>query len=86
MGNSLAIGDQVRLTGCPNWLVHDLPESEQREIRACVGKVAVIEQIDDGGYYWVGFGATEEGGGSSIYSGHSFCVTSEYLEPVIKER
>ena len=57
MDTSLLIGTQVRLKGVPDWLIHDLPKSEQAEIISFIGKVAVVQEIDQYGYIWLGFGA-----------------------------
>ncbi|MBK6651848.1 MAG: hypothetical protein IPG42_20420 [Betaproteobacteria bacterium] len=45
-------GDAVRLLGLPSWLLHDLPEDEQAELLACVGKVMQVQEIDSYGYSW----------------------------------
>ncbi len=79
---TLHVGDRVKLTGVPDWLVHDLPEKEKREIVAFIGKVTMIDSIDSFGYYWLGFGSTDNGEDAAYYSGHSFCVPGEYLELV----
>lgn len=76
----LSIGDRVKLISVPEWLTHDLPENDQAEIVDCIGKTALIEDIDKAGYYWIGFGRTVDKGKSAYYSGHSFCVPSECLE------
>lgn len=80
MSKQLQVGDAVRLIAVPAWLVHDLPSDEQSEIRACVGKATRISQIDDLGYYWVGFGGTEDAEDGGRYSGHTFCVSADCLE------
>ena len=80
MGHQLKVGDQVKLISIPQWLVHDLPADEQREILACVGKTAVISEIDSRGYFWIGFGTTHESNDDAFYSGHSFCIPRECLE------
>ncbi|MFZ6653900.1 hypothetical protein [Undibacterium sp. TJN19] len=84
MSNVIKMGDRVILTGVPEWLVHDLPEEEKTEIYSCIGKAAVITEIDKYGYYWLGFGSTVEHGDTAFYSGHAFCVSGEYLkiEPI----
>ena len=74
------VGDLVRLKSVSRTLIHDLPLDEQREILSFVGQTTQIEEIDDNGFIWVGFGRTEEGDDSARYSGHSFSVTSECLE------
>lgn len=74
------VGDSVKLLGLPDWLIHDLPQSEQAEMLNFVGKSAVVSQIDEHGYCWLGFGATTEAGDSAQYSGHSFCVPPDFLQ------
>lgn len=80
MSGQISVGDQVKLNAIPDWLVHDLPDDEKREILGFVGKVAVITDIDNYGYFWIGFGEMHEDANSAYYSGHTFCVPREYLE------
>lgn len=79
MSKSIKVGDRVRLIGIPDWLVHDLPEDEKKEIYSYLGRTAMITDIDQHGYYWLGFGGTVDVGDTGFYSGHSFCVSDEYL-------
>jgi hypothetical protein len=79
MSDQINIGDHVKLIGVPAWLLNDLPIDEQQEIVSFIGRETIVTDIDKFGYYWVGFGATTEVGDSASYSGHSFCVTPEYL-------
>lgn len=81
MTTSIRVGDHVRLLGLPDWLTHDLPASEQEEMRAFIGKSAVVREVDSYGYFWLGFGSTTEHGDTSYYSGHSFGVPREFIEP-----
>lgn len=81
MSQNFHVGDRVRLIGVPEWLVHDLPNDERLEIAGCVGKVAVIEKIDEAGYYWLGFGSVMENSDAAYFTGHSFCVPGECLAP-----
>lgn len=81
----LCVGDRVKLIDVPDWLIRDLPDDEKQEIIACVGKEALIDRVDNAGYYWLGFGVTAEEGGAAYYSGHSFCVPSECLQVVRKD-
>ncbi|MCL2022417.1 MAG: hypothetical protein FWG81_10230 [Betaproteobacteria bacterium] len=81
MNQDIEVGDKVKLIGIPDWLIHDLPPDEQSEILACIGSVFTIERVDDYGYFWVGFGYTTEDKENAYYTGHSFCVTKEYLQP-----
>lgn len=78
--SEIKVGDVVTLIRIPEWLVHDLPEDEQREIASCVGKSAVVSEIDPQGNFWIGFGNTTEIGDTAHYSGHSFGVPREYLQ------
>ena len=83
MTNSIRVGDRVRLLGLPDWLTHDLPESEQIEMLAFIGQFAVVNEIDAYGYFWLGFGSTAEVGSAAHYSGHSFGVPVEFIERVV---
>jgi hypothetical protein len=80
MISDIRVGDQVKLLGLPDWLTHDLPESEQVEMRACIGQCAIVDKIDAHGYFWLGFGSTAQVGDAAYYSGHSFGVPREFLE------
>jgi hypothetical protein len=44
-------GDRVRLLGLPNWLTQDLPVDEQEEMRAFIGRSAVVGEVDLHGYF-----------------------------------
>lgn len=79
----IQVGDRVRLLGLPDWLAHDLPQGEQQELRAFVGQTTVVDDIDAYGYFWLGFGGTVDLEDHARYSGHSFCVTREFLERAI---
>jgi hypothetical protein len=81
MGSDIRVGDRVRLLGLPDWLIHDLPESEQIEMRAFVGQSALVSEIDGHGCFWLGFGSTTDVDDYACYSGHSFCVLREFIEP-----
>ncbi len=83
MASDIRVGDYVRLINLPDWLMQDLPEDEQKEMRAFIGQYAVVSEIDDYGYYWLGFGNTTEENDLSHYAGHSFCVPKEFIK--IKE-
>ena len=76
----LRVGDRVRLLGLPDWLIHDLPDSEQREMLAFIGQATEITAIDAAGYLWLGFGQATEGEDDAHYAGHSFCVTPDFLQ------
>jgi hypothetical protein len=81
MANDIGIGDQVKLTGVPDWLLHDLPEDEQQEILSYIGQLAIVQEIDAYGYFWIGFGNTIASMAEAHYSGHSFAVAREFIEP-----
>ncbi len=83
MNLEIRVGDRVRLMGLPDWLTNDLPESEQEELHTFVGQCAVVSDIDSHGYFWLGFGSTTQVDDSAHYSGHSFCVPREFIEPVV---
>jgi hypothetical protein len=82
----IAVGDKVQLLDLPNWLIHDLPETEQAELRAFVGRIGLVEKIDSHGYYWLGFGNTQVVDGYGSYTGHSFCVSKDCLSLVNTEK
>ena len=82
MADSVRVGDQVKLIALPDWLLQELPESEQIQMRRFVGQFAEVREIDAYGYVWLGFGATVEVNEEAYYAGHSFCVTPEFLEVV----
>jgi hypothetical protein len=84
MSREILIGNRVRLVSLPEWLVHDLPASEQVEMRSCIGQIAVVREIDNYGYLWIGFGVTTEHDDGARYSGHSFGVPRECVELVQK--
>lgn len=83
MKDQIPLGSRVRVVHLPDWLLHDLPESEQAEMRACIGQIAAIQEIDSYGYLWIGFGATTSDDKGARYSGHSFGVPRECLELVL---
>lgn len=80
MSDETLIGKPVRLISLPDWLTHDLPVSEQLEMRACIGRVAIVQKVDSYGYLWIGFGTTTEHDDGASYSGHSFGVPRECIE------
>ena len=82
MTTDIRVGNRVKLLGLPDWLTHDLPASEQKEMRAFVGQSAVVCEVDPNGYFWLGFGSMVEVGDSAHYSGHSFGVPREFIEPI----
>jgi hypothetical protein len=84
MSSDIKVGDHVRLINLPEWLTHDLPVSEQAEMQAFIGKTAAVEKIDNYGYFWIGFGALEEVGDDAYYSGHSFGVPRDCIEPAAR--
>ena len=83
--SEITIGQRVKLLGLPNWLIHDLPESEQAEMQQFIGQSAIVCDIDAHGYFWLGFGDTVFiGGDDASYSGHLFGVAREFIEPCHK--
>lgn len=64
----------------PDWLVHDLPASEQAEMRGFIGQSCTVSEIDAYGYYWLGFGTTVEDADGARYTGHTFCVPRDFIE------
>lgn len=80
MNKHFRIGARVRLLGMPHWLIHDLPEEEQEDMRSFVGKTTTIEGIDAWGHYWVGFGFFTALDDAVGYTGHDFAITADFLE------
>jgi len=78
--NNFKVGDEVVFIKAPAWLLRDLPDDEQREILAFVGRAVTIIDIDKFGYLWIGFGSQVDCGAESTYSGHSFAVTADCLK------
>ncbi|MBB3193551.1 hypothetical protein [Roseateles terrae] len=78
----IRVGDRVRLLGLPDWLIHDLPVTEQQEMLSFVGHCAVVTEVDCHQNFWLGFGTLAETGSDAFYSGHSFGVPHEFIEHV----
>jgi hypothetical protein len=74
------IGDRVIFLSAPEWLLKGLPTDEQGQIRSFVGQTAEITEVDEFGYFWIGFGSQIDRGDESQYVGHSFAVTADYLK------
>jgi len=83
MKDEVSVGSRVRLAQLPEWLLHDLPENEQAEMRAYAGQSATVQEIDGYGYLWIGFGATATDDKGARYGGHSFGVPRECLELIL---
>jgi hypothetical protein len=79
--NSFKVGDEVVFIEAPEWLLRDLPYDEQQEILAFVGQTAKVTDIDQFGYFWIGFGSQVDCGEESSYSGHALAVTADCLRP-----
>lgn len=80
MVTNVKVGDRIKLLGLPGWLTHDLPKDERDEMYSFIGQIAIVQEIDSYGYFWLGFGKTTEIENTSHYSGHSFCVSREFIE------
>jgi hypothetical protein len=78
--SELKVGDRVMFLKVPEWLLKDLPTEEQNEIRSLVGQTTEITEVDEFGYFWVGFGFQANDGDESTYAGHSFAVTADCLK------
>ena len=74
------VGDRVKILAMPDWLIHDLPEDEQAEMKHFVGLVTESTAIKPDGYLWLEFGEILEVGDTAYCSGHSFCVNAESIE------
>jgi hypothetical protein len=77
--SELKAGDTVVFLKAPDWLLNGLPLEEQKEILSFVGQVATVAEVDEFGYFWIGFGSQVEDGEEAKYSGHSFAVTADCL-------
>ena len=84
MSTHIPVGARVRLLGLPHWLIHDLPEDEQEEMRSFVGKVTTVKEIDAWGYYWVWFRFIDDETRCSTC--HDFAITADFLEPADARR
>ena len=73
----IEVRDRVKLLDVPDWFIHDLPEDEQVEMRAFIGQLGGVNEIDAHGYFWLGFGSTTTTGDHARYSGHSFGVPKD---------
>lgn len=49
----MKVGDQVRVLAIPDWLIHDLPQEDVDKLRAQVGTVHEIREVQPGGYLWL---------------------------------
>ncbi|MET0497426.1 MAG: hypothetical protein ABW106_04030 [Steroidobacteraceae bacterium] len=79
----LQAGDRVRLLRVPEWLSHDLLEDELEAIKAQVGCIMEVTEIDAYGYVWLGFGATTTAGETAEYRGQSFAVDAQCVEKYV---
>ncbi|PAT42955.1 hypothetical protein [Vandammella animalimorsus] len=76
----VAVGDVVLLKKIPNWLVSDSSLEEFFRFMRYIGRKSLVTDIDPYGYYWLGFGSTQQGPDGAIYSGDSFCVTGDCIQ------
>ena len=86
MIKKIKVGDSVKLLGLPAWLLSDLPEDEKGELRRLIGEVTTVQSIDAFGYFWLEFGHTLDDEDRSLFSGHNFCVTREFIEPLSMQK
>ena len=49
----MRVGDRVRVLGIPDWLVHNLPEEDVENLRAQIGQIHQILELQPGGYVWL---------------------------------
>jgi len=49
----MKVGDQVRVLTIPDWLVHNLPQEDVDNLRAQIGLVHEIHEVQPGGYLWL---------------------------------
>lgn len=49
----MKVGDKVRVLAIPDWLVHDLPQEDVDNLRAQIGVVHEIHDVQPGDYLWL---------------------------------
>jgi hypothetical protein len=49
----MKVGDKVRVLTIPDWLVHGLLQEDVDKLRAQVGLVHEIHELQPGGYLWL---------------------------------
>ncbi|WP_343293753.1 hypothetical protein AAHN93_05760 [Vandammella animalimorsus] len=76
----VAVGDVVLLKKIPDWLLSDASLEEFFRFMHYIGHKSLITDIDPYGYYWLGFGSTQQGPEGAIYTGDSFCVTGDCIQ------
>ncbi|MDO9213435.1 MAG: hypothetical protein Q8Q54_15775 [Methylococcales bacterium] len=82
MNDKIRVGDSVKLIDLPHWLIHDLPESEQTEMREFIGQQTIVREIDSYGYFWLEFEVIVEKNDTNHCCGHSFAVSHDFIDLV----
>ena len=58
---SIGAGDLVRVLVIPEWLLRDLPETDQEHLKAQQGLVVQVLKAFPNGYLWLAFADGTEG-------------------------
>lgn len=76
------LGDKVRLLGVPAWLLKKLPGNEVKNLQSMVGKILIVDEIDEYGGVWVEM-VWDLGNG--ITQSHSLSLNPKEMELVQKK-
>lgn len=55
------VGDRVRVTSIPEWLLRDLPEEDQERLKNHLGQIVTVLQLMPHGCLWLSFSDGTEG-------------------------
>jgi len=58
---SFQIGNRVRVTNIPEWLLRDLPVEDRARLKAQRGEVVTVLRLMPHGYLWLSFADGAEG-------------------------
>jgi hypothetical protein len=80
MTQKIKVGSVVTLIDLPDWMVLDLPEDEQKELRAFVGTTSVVYDIDAYGYPSICSRFVEQREDGVYHGGPGFSASLESLQ------
>lgn len=82
-GKPVKVGSKVRLLSIPDWLIEEVPEDEAIRLKAMIGKIFIVYEIDKYAGVWVEkiFDGPENG----QFSTHSVSLDSDEIE-LIEEK
>ena len=63
---NIQVGDRVRVSNIPAWLLCDLPAEDQERLKAQKGAVVTVLELMPHGYLWLPFANGYEGEGFSL--------------------